>query len=310
MTDQKKAPQQPKQADSEEMEQLKQLLETYGRPVAAVLIGVLLVISVSNVITNNRTKKEQAAAAALSSARSEADLESVVLDYGKTAVAPHALLTLAKAHFDNDRFEVASAKYEEFLVKYADRPEALAARFGLLACQEATGDDASIAAAEVGYRAFVAANPASYLATQAQLGEARCLIHAEKLDDARVIYEDLLEAKPDSMWVPLVADQLESLKGKIARVAGVAMPTPDYTPAPSAGLNFPGMPSMPSMPPVVIPSPVAPVPAPVAEPVPAPVAEPVPAPVAEPVPAPVAEPVPLPVAPASPADPADPASAP
>ena len=268
MSDQNKAPQAPKQADSEEIEQLKELLETYGRPVAAVLIGVLLVISVTNLISNNRTKKEHAAAAALAGARNEADLESVVLDYGKSAVAPHALMTLAKTHFDNDRFDVAKSKYNEFLTSYGDRPDAVAARFGLLACQEAAGDDASIAAAEVGYREFGAANPASYLAIQAQLGEARCLIHAEKLDDARVIYEDLLQAKPDSMWVPVIADLLESLKGQIARAAGAAMPKPAYIPSPSALPSLPGMPSMSELAPVVIPAPVAPV----TEPVPPPVA--------------------------------------
>jgi predicted negative regulator of RcsB-dependent stress response len=270
MSDQAKTPEEPKQAASEEMEQLKELLETYGRPVAAVLIGVLVIISVSNFISNSRTKNANAASAALATARNEADLESVVVDYAKSAVAPYALMTLAKAHFDNDRFDVASTKYNEFISKYPQRPEAIAARFGLLMCTEAAGDDASIAEAEAGYKAFAVANPDSYLMTQALLGEARCLIHAKKLDDARVIYEEMIDTQTDSQWVPLVADLLDSLKGEIARSEGPQMPTPTYTPSPAAMPVIPGMPAMSEMAPITIPAPAAPVVTPVPAPVPAP----------------------------------------
>lgn len=275
MSDQDKAPLEPKQAATEEMEQLKELLEAYGRPVAAVLIGVLVIISVSNLVKTNRVKRENAAATALANARNEADLESIVLDFNKSAVAPHALLTLAKVHFDSDRFDVASAKYNEFITTYADLPEALAARLGLLMCTEAAGDSASIAEAEVGFKAFAAANPDSYLATQALLGQARCLEQADKLDDARVIYEELLEAKVDSMWLPLVADLLEAVKGRIAQAEGPQLPAPDYTPAPVASPIIPGMPSM-------TPAPIITIPALPAEPAPVvvPAPEPVPAPVA------------------------------
>src|ERR1035437_5386000 len=103
-----------REAESQEVQDVKSLLRTHGIPVA---IGVCIVIAVFLALAYRRTsaeKRTRDASNMLASAKTVQDLSVVADQYSSTPAAPLALLKLAKSYFDSGNYNMAIAKYNDF----------------------------------------------------------------------------------------------------------------------------------------------------------------------------------------------------
>ena len=166
----------------------------------SILIGVGLAVVVFvgfSTYRNYRKSQEVTASAQLFNAQATEQIQQVVAQYPKTAVAPLAQLTLAGSYFDQGQFEMAQNAFATFIQQYPGHDLTLNAELGQLQCLEALGryDEALD-----GYGRFIEANKGRYLEAAAVFGKGRCLEQLGRLPEARALYEDLLLADPKGRW--------------------------------------------------------------------------------------------------------------
>ena len=118
------------------------------------------------------------------SARSVADLETVVGRYGSSPVAPLALLKLAKWHYNAGNYEIALQKYSEFKRKYPRHPLVEIAEAGRAHSLEAAG---FVSEAQSAFAAFASNHADHALAPGAILGQIRCLASLGQHEEARML---------------------------------------------------------------------------------------------------------------------------
>ena len=120
-----------------------------------------------------QNQREKASDALLTSVTVE-DLETAQTSFGNAKVGPAIRLRLAKAYFDDEKYDEALGLYEQLIGQapdgFEDVPEV-----GVAQCLEAKGD---FAAAAAKYDAFSEAKPKSYLVSAAQMGAARAYAQA------------------------------------------------------------------------------------------------------------------------------------
>jgi len=195
-----------------ELEQLKMFWAEQGTKITIVAAVIAVAVFGSNMYRSHKRGAVADGSAQLAAARSLQDLEAVVADYGSTPAAPLALLQLGKAAYDMGDYNGAMAHYERFADGYADHELASVAEVGMIHCREARGE---VPAAEAAFKAFAAADPEHFLAGTAELGQARCLEQLGRFDDARIIYEDMVANRGDSMWGDRATEQLDTLEERI-----------------------------------------------------------------------------------------------
>ncbi len=195
-----------------ELEQIKTFWRNHGTHITIVAAVLALGVFGTKMVRSNKRRAVADASVQLAAARSAQELEAVVADYGSTPSAPLALLQLGKASYDMGNYNGAMTHYERFADRYADHELASVAEVGLIHCREARGE---LQAAEAAFKAFVAADPKHFLAATAQLGQGRCLEQLGRFDDARIVYEDMVANRGDSMWGDRATEQLESLEDRI-----------------------------------------------------------------------------------------------
>ena len=118
--------------------------------------------------------------------------ERVVTEYGGTPVALEATIELANACFQTGDIEKARTYYQTYLDEYS-RQDAhfwLAARSGLAACDE---EEERYEKAANQYLALADEDPESYLAPVFLLDAARCFGAADRKDQARTLYDRVVE---------------------------------------------------------------------------------------------------------------------
>lgn len=118
--------------------------------------------------------------------------ERVVTEYGGTSVALEATIELANASFQTGDFEKARTYYQAYLDEYGsqDAHYWLAARSGLAACDE---EEEKYEEAANQYLVLADEDPESYLAPGFLLDAARCYGAAEQKDQARALYDRVVE---------------------------------------------------------------------------------------------------------------------
>lgn len=195
----------------EELEQVRAFWDRYGTRITIAAAVVAIAIAGVNMVKSRSHRRVLDAAAQLAAARSAQDLEAIVSDYSGTPSAPLALLQLAKAAYDSGNYSQAMTHYETFTQRYAQHELADAAVMGAIHCREARGE---LAAAEAAFKAFAEAHPKHFLAAQALLGEARCLEQLGRFDEARVIFENMVATRGDSMWGDRAKDALDTLEDR------------------------------------------------------------------------------------------------
>ena len=118
--------------------------------------------------------------------------ERVVNDFGGTTLALEATIDLANACFQTGDFEKARTYYQAYLDQY-EMQDAFywkAARSGLAACDEA---EEKYEDAANQYLALADEDPGSYLAPGFLLDAARCFSAAEQKDQARTLYDRVVD---------------------------------------------------------------------------------------------------------------------
>ena len=118
--------------------------------------------------------------------------ERVVNEYGGTSVALEATIELANACFQSGDFEKARTYYQTYLDEYGrqDGHFWLAARSGLAACDE---EEEKYEEAARQYLSLADEDPDSYLAPGFLLNAARCFGAADQKDQARALYDRVVE---------------------------------------------------------------------------------------------------------------------
>lgn len=118
--------------------------------------------------------------------------ERVVTEFGGTSVAHEATIELANACFQTGDLEKARTYYQTYLDEYGsqDAHYWLAARSGLAACDE---EDEKYEEAANQYLALADEDPESYLAPGFLLDAARCFGAADQKDQARALYDRVVE---------------------------------------------------------------------------------------------------------------------
>ena len=192
----------------EEFESLKQILQRYGMP-ALIGTGLAIVaLFVFNFLGDRKSGAERDAMLMMSAASGPSDLEAIVSDFPKSSTAPLALLQLASFHYNNASYTLAQEKYDTFLSTYPDHEFTPAAELGRVHCLEALGNrDIALA----GFRAFNEKHPNHFLTPQVVMGEGRTLEQLGRFEEAKIVYEDYLGAKPDDRW----ADPFEAVLAKV-----------------------------------------------------------------------------------------------
>lgn len=118
--------------------------------------------------------------------------ERVVNEFGGTALALEATIELANACFQTGDFEKARTYYQGYLDEYGaeDAMYEVTARSGLAACDE---EEEKYEEAARQYRDLAEEDPDSYLAPGFLLDAARCYKAAEQKDEARALYDRVVE---------------------------------------------------------------------------------------------------------------------
>ena len=118
--------------------------------------------------------------------------ERVVNEFGGTALALEATIELANACFQTGDFEKARTYYQVYLDEYGDENAMyrVAARSGLAACDE---EEEQYGEAARQYLALAEEDPDGYLAPGFLLDAARCYTAADQKDEARALYDRVVE---------------------------------------------------------------------------------------------------------------------
>lgn len=196
-------PQEPSGQPAGEQTEIQKLMEIIRGRGQSVLIGLGLAVAVFlgfGAYRNYRHSMDLRASQMLMGARDTAQLQQVISQYGSTAVAPVAMLSLAAQYFEAGQYDQAQFTYAQFAQKYPGHPMAKAADLGKAQCLEASGQ---VEEARDAFDAFAQANPGHFLAALALLGKARCLTQMRHYADAKAVYEDFIAAHPEGGWTPL-----------------------------------------------------------------------------------------------------------
>jgi predicted negative regulator of RcsB-dependent stress response len=204
-------PKQPVQEHAEDIRNLKELIDTHGKPIAIAVAVALVAVTGIKLYRSHVRNSRLEASRLFGQARSAQDLENLMSRYPSAPTAPLTELRLAKSRFDQADYQAALARYEDFGTRYADHRLAPAAEMGRLCCLEAMGRTEE---ALRGFADFATRNPQHYLWTQAIFGQGRCLAQVGRTTEARTLYEDFIADKADSAWTPRAEEALELLEQK------------------------------------------------------------------------------------------------
>ena len=118
--------------------------------------------------------------------------ERVVNEYGGTALAPEATIELANAYFNTGDYENARTYFQTYLDEYdEDAMFRVTARSGIAACDE---EEEKYEEAAREYLALADEDPDSYLAAGFLLSAARCFAAADQKEQARALYDRVVES--------------------------------------------------------------------------------------------------------------------
>ncbi|GJM43625.1 MAG: hypothetical protein DHS20C21_04670 [Gemmatimonadota bacterium] len=185
----------------------------YARDNVAIVVGGLVVFIAAVVLAvrvggdaSGRTGGNPEADRALSEARTEfalgrmdtgiAALQAVRSNHGGSRAAKEAAYVLGNAYFESHDWANAQIAFEEFLSKplYDDLMKD-GARLAIAACKEESGD---LAGAIADYRAIWDTGTHAGSRIQGAMSAARCSLRQGQPDQARELYQAVVDRHPDS----------------------------------------------------------------------------------------------------------------
>lgn len=195
-----------------EVGEVLNVIRKYGVPTAVAVLVVCGIFLFDRYLKNAKAAKNAKADAALMNAFSAADYQEILDEYGSTASAPFAMMSLAMTRFTEGDYAAAEKLYTEFLKKYGKHDMAVQAELNRITCREVQGE---LSEAHLLYGEFIAGHRESYLAPVAMMGQARCLEALGNEADALRAYEDLIVAYPGSSWSDLADTRMTVLSSKL-----------------------------------------------------------------------------------------------
>jgi TolA-binding protein len=169
-------------------------------------VAALMIYFVSELA---RTRKLDAAAKALAEAKDDASLRKVIGDYSGTAAAGNAYLLLAENLRKAGKPDEAATALRTFIDKYPAHPLISGAWTSLAATQEAQGkQDEALAT----YQKVSTTFATSFSAPVALLGQARIFKEKGKTDDARRLFEQVINQYPESTFAQQAMRESQQLK--------------------------------------------------------------------------------------------------
>lgn len=198
--------------EQQEVKEVLNFFKKYVKPAAIGIAVVCILVLANNFFKSNRLKKEAKADAALAQARTAADFQAVLDNYGSTPSAPLAMMGLAMENFNAGQVDQAAELYATFLNKYGRHEMAVQAEFNAITCKEAKDQYGD---AHLLYGAFEKSNKGSHLAPMALLGKARCLMALEQYAEAKQVYEDIITFYPESGWSQAAEGKLVQIENKL-----------------------------------------------------------------------------------------------
>ena len=145
-----------------------------------------------------------------------ADFLRVAEQHAGTKAAERAQLFAADRLFSEGKFTEAKARFEKFLADNPASPAAAVAHMGVAACHEAAGD---LDKAAVSYEQVTSQHGSSPEAHQAKL--ALGILHEQKNkpEQALRLYDEVLRAKPVTVWRMEAEMRREQLLRRLPQLA-------------------------------------------------------------------------------------------
>jgi predicted negative regulator of RcsB-dependent stress response len=173
-----------------------------------------------------RNRHEIAASAALGKAKTVADYEALIQQYGDTPAGAVGYLLLAAEERKQGKLAEANSTLQRFIEKFPRHELVSSARIALAANLDAMGkQDEAVAV----YEQIASANAGSFNAPIALLEEARILQVTNRTAEARRICETIMTQYRESYAAMEAAQLLRSLKPK-ENGAEKASPRPSSSP--------------------------------------------------------------------------------
>lgn len=189
-----------------------------GKQMAVIAAVAVVVIGLGILYRQHLAAKGRLASERLLAANSAEDLETLVSQYGDTKAGLLAQIRLAKAYYDDGRYEDALARYDA-LARKSSHPFAAIVVLGRAHVLEAKGD---IREAQAAFAAFRNEHPDHFLTPQAFMGEARCLALQGDKTAAAELLDVLIAAKTDTPWED-VAVNLKEIVARYEKRAPVSL---------------------------------------------------------------------------------------
>jgi len=200
-------------------------LETHGIPVGsaarlAVSVGVLMLVCLVAVFLvwrrSQAARVDAEASRGLLTARTQANLESLMERCSASPLAPLIMLKQAQTQYSDGNYDLSMNTCERFLKEYPKHQLAQVAELGLVFCREALPGGAD--AAQKGFAAFITKYPSSFLVNEATFGQARCMEQLGRNEEARQIYEDFKVAHPtENVWQDRADAGLKLVEAELQR---------------------------------------------------------------------------------------------
>src|SRR4051794_19930161 len=181
----------------------------FKNQIVAFLLLVVIAIIVYGAYRIYSDRRAAAAAAALATAKTGPEFEQVTKDYSGSPAAASAMLFLADAQRGQKQFGEANGTLEKFLKENPKHELAPSAELTIAGNLEAMGKpDEAIAR----YRQVARNYPKSFAAPLALMAEVPLLKAKNQIDDARQVFETVINQYQGTIWAMQAMQELRTLK--------------------------------------------------------------------------------------------------
>lgn len=184
-------------AQGNDVEQFRELTRKFGPSIGIGFTLAIALVVAMGVTSRSKTAKINRAAEALTTAASSDDYRQVQSLFSETPSGQVAALGLGALLYEEGKYEEARDTYAAFVSRNPGHPMIPSAILCQAQCLEAAGQ---LEEALQAFRAFQTSHMGHFLNPFSQLSASRCLEQLQRWDEARVQYEDLIVAHPNSPW--------------------------------------------------------------------------------------------------------------
>lgn len=210
--------------------------DRYKKAVFAVLILALLSVAAWGGYRFYSDRRDAAGAELLATAKTAADFQKVIAQYGSTPAGASACLLLAEEQRKEKKFSEANTTLEAFVEKNPKHGLKGTARMAMAANLESLGkrDEALTV-----YQRLAADDPQGFIAPVALISEVHILKDKNQIEEARRVCESILTQYRESLVASEATRQLRLLKGNEPEKPPQLTPATGATPMPATSAAGP-----------------------------------------------------------------------